>query len=232
MMERWNRHHPPVRANLASGLGERDGNERWTFHRRRSRLREQGPALRCVHQTPIMKRASELLWLALPLLAAGVLSGCSLLGPLISAALPYAGLKLAFACIPEHTPVDTPSGPRPIEKLEAGDTVIGFTGKPVRILQKHSYLENPETVFLHITFGDGAAVALCGAHRVAGIRAREIQPGQTVVGRKVTAIEARRGETHSYDLLTEDAGYQINGVPVNSMIEEMHAASRKRPVRD
>jgi len=179
-----------------------------------------------------MKQAPKLLWLALPLVAAVVLPGCSLIGPLVSAALPYAGLKLAFACIPEHTPVDTPSGPRPIETLEAGDTVIGFTGKPVRILQKHSYLEDTNTVFLHITFDDGASVTLCGAHRVAGIRARELQPGQTVAGRKVTAIEARRGETHSYDLLTEDAGYQINGVPVNSMIEEMNAAARKRPVPD
>jgi len=125
-----------------------------------------------------MKKASALLWLALALLAAGGLSGCSLIGPLISAAMPYAGLKLAFACIPEHTPVDTPSGPRPIEQLEAGDTVIGFAGKPVRILQKHSYLESPETVSLHITFDDGASVTLCGMHRVAGIRARKIQPGK------------------------------------------------------
>ena len=31
--------------------------------------------------------------------------------------------------------------------------------------------------------------------------------------------------TKSYDLLTEDAGYQIQGIPVNSMIEEMHAAA-------
>jgi hypothetical protein len=177
-----------------------------------------------------MKPAAKLLSLALPLVAA-CLCGCNMIGPLISAAMPYAGLKISFACIPEHTLVDTPSGPRPIEKLEAGDLVIGFAGKPVRILQKHSYLENPETVFLHITFADGAAVDLCGMHRVAGIRAREIQIGQTIAGRKATGLESRRGETHSYDLLTEDAGYRIQGVPVNSMIEEMHRAaiSRRRP---
>ena len=115
-----------------------------------------------------MKQASRLLSLALLPLAAG-LCGCNLIGSLVGAGLPYAGLKLYFACIPEHTPVDTPSGPRPIEKLEAGDLVIGFAGKPVRILQKHSYLENPKTVFLHITFADGAAVDLCGMHRLAGI---------------------------------------------------------------
>ena len=179
-----------------------------------------------------MKPTLKIPRLALPLLVAAGLSGCSLINQLINTAMPYAGYKLAFACIPEHTPVDTPSGTRPIESLQAGDTVIGYTGKPVRILQKHAYMESPETVFLHITFGDGAAVALCGAHRVAGIRAREIQPGQSVLGRKVTSIEARRGETHSYDLLTEDTGYQINGIPVNSMIEEMNSASRKRAVRD
>ena len=180
-----------------------------------------------------MKRASKFLFLATPLLAAG-LCGCGLIGSLVSLALPFAGIKLAFACIPEHTPVDTPSGPRPIEQLEAGDSVIGFTGKPVRILQKHSYLESRETVFLHITFADGAWVDLCEMHRIAGIRAREIQIGQTIAGRTVAGIESRRGETHSYDLLTEDVGYQIHGVPVNSMIEEMQAAaaSGMRSVRD
>lgn len=157
-----------------------------------------------------------------------------MIAPLVNAALPLAGIKLTFSCIPEHTLVDTPSGPRPIEQLEAGDPVIGYTGKPVRILQKHSYLENPGTVFLHITFAGGASVDVCGMHRVAGIRAREIRIGQSIAGRKITGIESRRGETRSFDLLTEDAGYQIHGVPVNSMIEEMHAAasSGMRSIRD
>jgi hypothetical protein len=171
-----------------------------------------------------MKPASIFLSLALLLVAVG-LCGCNLIGGLVGAAAPYAGLKLYFACIPEHTPVDTPSGPLPIEKLEAGDWVIGFTGKPVRILQKHSYLENPKTVFLRVTFADGAVVDLCRMHRLAGIRAREIQIGQTIAGRKVTGLGSHCGETHSYDLLTEDAGYQIHGVPVNSMIEEMNTAA-------
>ena len=183
--------------------------------------------------TLIREHAAKLLCLAMLALTA-VLCSCSMIGPLVQAALPYAGMKLAFACIPEHTPVDTAAGPRPIEQLEAGDWVIGFAGQPVRILQKHSYLEQPETVFLHITFADGASVDLCGMHRIAGIRAREIQLDQTIAGRQVTGIESRRGETRSYDLLTEDAGYRIHGVPVNSMIEEMHAAaaSRMRSVRN
>jgi hypothetical protein len=166
------------------------------------------------------------LFTALPILffAAGLCS-CSLINPLVKAAMPFAGVKLAFSCIPEHTLVDTPAGPRSIEQLEAGDPVMGYSGKPVLILQKHSYLESPRTVFLHLTFDDGSSVDLCGMHRVAGIRAREIRIGQTIAGRQITGIEARRGETHSFDLLTEDAGYQIHGVPVNSMIEEMHSAA-------
>ncbi|MBP7949450.1 MAG: hypothetical protein KA004_07320 [Verrucomicrobiales bacterium] len=151
--------------------------------------------------------------------------GCSMIGPLINAALPFAGVKLALACIPEHTLIDTPTGSRPIEQLEAGDCVTGFSGKPTRILQKHSYLENRQTVFLRVTFADGAAVDLCGMHRIDGIRAQNLRVGQTVAGRQVVRVESRSGETRSYDLLTEDQGYRIRGIPVNSMIEEMHAAA-------
>jgi hypothetical protein len=148
--------------------------------------------------------------------------------------MPYAGIKLYFACIPEGTRVDTPLGPSPIETMAAGDSVIGYSGKPVLILQKHAYLENAETVFLRLAFANGSVVDLCGMHRVAGIRARDIRMGQTVAGRKVTGVASRRGVTRSYDLLTEDAGYRIQGVPVNSMIEEMNAAAargRARPRR-
>ncbi len=148
------------------------------------------------------------------------LCGCNLVGPAAMA-------KMYFACVPEHTRIDTPSGARPIEVLEAGDAVIGFSGKPVLILQKHCYLENPQTVFLHLTFADGSVVDLCSRHRLAGIRACDVHLGQTIAGRKVIGVESHRGETRSYDLLTEDAGYQIQGIPVNSMIEEMNASARR-----
>ena len=151
-----------------------------------------------------------------------------MIGALIGTALPLAGAKLAFSCLAEGTLVDTPSGQRAIERLEAGDLVTGYSGRPVRILQKHAYLESPATRFLSIGFDDGAAVELCGMHRLAGIRARDLRLSQTIVGRKITRIESRGGVTRSFDLLTEDAGYQIDGVPVNSMIEEMHAAAGMR----
>jgi hypothetical protein len=152
-------------------------------------------------------------------------TGCALIGGLAGAALPYAGVKMMLACVPEGTLVDAPAGPRPIEQLEPGDQVIGFGGRPVRILQKHSYLEEPTTEFVQLRFAQGAAVQVCKMHRVAGIRAGEVQIGQILAGQEVIAIETHRGETRSYDLLTEDAGYQINGVPVNSMIEEMSRAA-------
>jgi hypothetical protein len=198
-----------------------------------SQLSLNGAASPVSHEFGLIRDlASNVLLLSVFILAAA-LCGCSLIAPLVSAAMPYAGAKMMFACIPEHTSVDTPAGSRPIELLEAGDSVIGFGGKPVRILQKHSYLEDPRTVFLRITFVGGASVNLCGMHRVAGIRAQRIRIGQSIAGREVTRIESRHGETHSFDLLTEDAGYQIHGVPVNSMIEEMNetAASGMRFVR-
>jgi hypothetical protein len=160
-------------------------------------------------------------------------SGCALIGPLLDAALPLATAKLAFACLPEGARVDTPGGPRPIEHLEAGDLVTGYGGQPVRVLQKHGYLEDPSTIFLRVGFDDGSTVELCKMHRLAGVRARNLQLDQLIAGRKITRIESRSGVTRSYDLLTEDAGYRIGGLPVNSMIEEMHAAARgMRSVRD
>jgi hypothetical protein len=64
-------------------------------------------------------------------------------------------------------------------------------------------------------------------HRLAGIRARDLRLNQTVAGRKITSIKSRCGVTRSFDLMTEDAGYQIDGLPVNSMIEEMAAAAAR-----
>lgn len=167
------------------------------------------------------------------LLAAG-LSSCGLLGSVVRTALPFAGVKMALSCLPEVTLIDTPAGRRPVKQLTAGDVVTGYNGRPVRILQKHTYLENPATVFLEIKFSSGAKVEVCRMHRVGGVRARDIRIGQTIAGQLVVGIEAHTGEIRSCDLLTEDAGYQVDGVPVNSMIEEMHAAaaSGMRSVRD
>ena len=156
------------------------------------------------------------------------LTGCNLIAPLANALLPLASAKLLFSCLPEHALVDTPSGPRPVRELTAGDMVIGYGGRPVRVLQKHIYLESPETEFLTLTFSDGAVVELCAMHRVVGEHAGTLEPGERVAGRTLVSVTRHCGETRSCDLLTEDAGYRIGGVPVNSMIEEMRRATAPR----
>jgi hypothetical protein len=155
------------------------------------------------------------------------LTGCNLIAPLLNAALPLAGVKFAFSCMPEHVMVDTPTGPRRAGSVTAGDVVMGYGGQPVRVLQKHTYLESSATEFLTIRFSDGAEVEVCGMHRVAGVRARNLKPGEIVAGRRVVSVSRHSGEKRSCDLLTEDKGYRIGGVPVNSMIEEMHRAAVK-----
>jgi hypothetical protein len=155
------------------------------------------------------------------------LTGCNLIAPLLNAALPLAGIKFAFSCMPEHVMVDTPTGSQRVGSLTAGEMVIGYEGNPVRVLQKHTYMEDPATEFLTIRFSDGAEVEVCGMHRVAGVRARNLKPGDIVAGRRVVSVSRHSGEKRSCDLLTEDKGYRVGGVPVNSMIEEMHRAAVK-----
>lgn len=181
-----------------------------------------------VKDRPLGSGALLRLALAGMVLLVPLLSGCSLLFPVVRAALPFAGVKLALACVPGEVMIDTPSGPRAICGIAAGDTVIGFRGLPVLVEQKHEYRENPATGFLRITFGGGEVVEVCGMHRVDGRRARDLRVGEWVAGRTVVAIAATGGYERSYDLLTGDEGYRIGGIPVNSMIEEMHAAAAGR----
>lgn len=177
-------------------------------------------------------RTLALLATLIPAMLLG-LSGCSLVGmaaktaaTAASLAVRLAPIKLMFMCIPEHTPVDTPNGSRPIETVRPGDEVIGFNGDPVRVLQVHAYDEDPASQrFLRIEFENKAIVQLCDMHRIDGIQGKELQPGDSIAGQTVKSVTPFGGVERSYDLLTEDAGYRISGLPVNSMIEEMIAAS-------
>ena len=51
-------------------------------------------------------------------------------------------------------------------------------------------------------------------HKIKGIRAKDITEN-------VISKEMYSGVKFSYDILTEDQGYRINGIPVNSMIQEL-----------
>ena len=152
-----------------------------------------------------------------------LLSGCGLLNLGVQAA----SVKLRFGCIPEGALVDTPTGPRPIQSIRAGDPVIGLSGEPVVVLQKHEYVEDPATSeYLMVEFASGERVTLSPMHRIDGTHAVDLYPGDAIAGRIVVQSTRHRGVERSYDLLTEDGGYRIDGLPVNSMIEEMAAATR------
>ena len=132
--------------------------------------------------------------------------------------------KSYFMCIPEGTKIDTPNGRIAIEDLKAGDSVNGYGSKPVEIMQKHEYRENPNLKrFLRIYFDDGDTIDLCDMHKIKGVHSKEYNVGDSINGKQIINIKWYDGVTRSYDLLTEDRGYRISGIPIDSMIEEMNA---------
>ena len=79
----------------------------------------------------------------------------------------------------------------------------------------HEYLEDPtKERFYEVEFNNGSKVNVCDMHKIKCIAAKDIT--ENVLSKKVYG-----GVKFSYDLLTEDLGYRIDGIPVNSMIAEM-----------
>ena len=145
----------------------------------------------------------------------GSQSSNNMFGQLVEGATAVAGVKTAFVCIPKGIHIDTVNGSVTIEDVNPGDLVIGYNGSPVKVLQKHEYLEDPaKERFYKVEFDNGEIVDVCDMHRIKGERAKDIT--ENVKSKKVYS-----GVEFSYDILTEDAGYRMNGIPVNSMIEEM-----------
>lgn len=137
-------------------------------------------------------------------------------------------VKLQFGCLPEGTKIDTAAGPIEIEILKTGDLITGFHGNPVRITQIHQYQEDPATSrYLTIHFTNGSAVSASPRHRIGGTPAAALQPGDRCGSNGVTRIDPLHGVSRSFDLLTEDPGYRIGGIPVNSMIAEMSGRARR-----
>ena len=135
--------------------------------------------------------------------------------------------KTFFLCIPEGELIDTPEGQVAIEDIRSGDSVIGFSGEPVKVLIKHEYAENPEAERFHRFYLDnGKSFSVCDMHRIEGEHSMHYNVGNSFKGGEVVeAIKIYGGVTRSYDLLTEDIGYRMSGVAVNSMIEELAAFS-------
>ena len=135
--------------------------------------------------------------------------------------------KTFFLCIPEGELIDTPEGQVAIEDIRSGDSVIGFSGEPVKVLIKHEYAENPDAERFHRFYLDnGKSFSVCDMHRIEGEHSMHYNVGNSFKGGEVVeAIKIYGGVTRSYDLLTEDIGYRMSGVAVNSMIEELAAFS-------
>ena len=146
------------------------------------------------------------------------------LGSIVGGAL---STKVLFKCIPEGQLIDTPEGQVAIEDIRSGDSVIGFSGEPVKVLIKHEYAENPDAERFHRFYLDnGKSFSVCDMHRIEGEHSMHYNVGNSFKGGEVVeAIKIYGGVTRSYDLLTEDIGYRMSGVAVNSMIEELAAFS-------
>ena len=131
------------------------------------------------------------------------------------------------ACMPGDQCIDTPNGPVEIQKIKGGDIVIGYNGEPAYVAQVSSWNQDPFRAFFTFTFEDGSKFTVCDDHKILNIPAMEWAEGAEMGGRKIVKIETSTGHTTSYDLMTNQGGYQINGVPVNSMIPEIILAAAK-----
>lgn len=129
--------------------------------------------------------------------------------------------KIMFSCIPGDQCIDTPSGPKAVKDLKGGDAVIGYDGEEAVIVQACSWNQDPTRTFLTITREDGSAFTVCDTHKILGIPAMEWAEGADMGGSRIKSITASTGLLTSYDILTNQGGYRIAGVPVNSMIPEM-----------
>ena len=131
------------------------------------------------------------------------------------------GVKLwvtnGAACIPKGTNIDCIDSVTAIENIKPGDIIIGYSGKPVKVLQKHEYLEDVISKFYKVKFkgenGETPEVNVSHGHKIMG------EPSDQIT-ENVVSKEVYGGVEFSYDLLTEDLGYRMNGIPVNSMIGE------------
>lgn len=157
--------------------------------------------------------------LLIPLLTALLsIPSCNLIGAAVGLGL----AKVRFGCLPEGTRIDTVHGSMPIEDLKSGDTVVGFDGEPVRVNQIHQYRENPaDSRYLTVYFSNGASISASPRHRIDGTPAYRLKIGDICGSSSVVRVESLHGVSRSFDLLTDDGGYQIAGIPVNSMIDEM-----------
>ncbi len=145
-------------------------------------------------------------------------SSKGLIGSLVPVAKTVVTKGAMTGCIPRGICVDTIDGQVAVEDVKPGDVIVGYDGQPTKVLQKHEYLEDAkEKGWYKVTFKNSddttSDVVVSGCHKIMGERAQNIT-------KNVVNKEIYDGVIHSYDLLTEDLGYRMNGIPVDSMIGE------------
>lgn len=149
-------------------------------------------------------------------------SNTGLLGSLIQAG---GSVKIALACMPGDQVIDTPTGPVAIEDIKGGDEVVGYDGTVVKVMQVSSYAQEADRDFFTFRLSNGGKITVCDRHKILDIPASEWIVGSKMGDAIIEGIDRKNGVATSYDLVTEVGGYQIAGIPVNSMIPEMLAAT-------
>ena len=145
-----------------------------------------------------------------------------MMGGIGSAIGGIATAKAFMLCIPSGEMIDTVDGQKLINDIAPNDKIIGFSGDEVVVLQKHSYGENPKVErFVKIKFDDASSISLCDKHKVNHTESQNVKVGDCINKKTVVSIDYFGGVEISYDLLTSDSGYQMNGIPVNSMIPDL-----------
>jgi len=135
-------------------------------------------------------------------------------------------------CIPKGTTIDMADGNKvPIEKIEAGDLVIGMDGRKTEVQQIHQYKQTPNAKFVTVTFDNGSKVNCSHDHMINNKRARNYMLNDKIGSRKVTNVVFYMGVKRSYDIITTTGGYRVEGIPVNTMIPEMAEKSLEQMYR-
>ncbi len=128
-------------------------------------------------------------------------------------------------CLAEGTLIDTPDGPLPVERLQAGMTVWTADGMGNRtrgiILKKATTPAPPSFQVVIITLDDGRTVTASPGHPTAeGRPLGDYRVDDLLDGAVVTTVEYLPYDGHTWDILPSgDTGlYWANGVRLKSTL--------------
>ncbi len=130
----------------------------------------------------------------------------------------------ACKCAAPWTPIDTPSGPRPIAELREGDVVYSVDhGEVVAVpIARTVHRSVTNHAVVHITLASGATMDVSGSHPTAdGRRLDALAPGDSLGSAEITSIETvPYDEPFTYDILpaSDTGAYFVSGAPIGSTL--------------